>query len=98
MAPTTDRPSAGDIPLPPAKMRWGGKSYKDDDSYRASAERSAALLATACGLSADSRVLDIGCGQGRLLLGILRKSVGQVPCIGAHRQCPPGLGLADIGA
>lgn len=73
MAPTTDKPSAKDIPLPPAKMRWGGKSYKDDDSYRKSAERSAALLAGSCGLNADSRVLDIGCGQGRLLLGILRR-------------------------
>jgi SAM-dependent methyltransferase len=57
--------------LPPPVLRWGGPRYKDDQAYIRSGKSNAQSLAFLCGLSKDSRVLDIGCGQGRLLTGIL---------------------------
>lgn len=57
--------------LPPRNLRWGGPRYKDDQAYLQSGKSNAQSLAFLCGLSRNTRVLDIGCGQGRLLTGIL---------------------------
>ena len=59
------------LPLPPAEMRWGGPRYRDDETYIASGVRNARMLQAECGIGPDSRILDIGCGQGRLLNGLL---------------------------
>jgi SAM-dependent methyltransferase len=76
MAETTtaapdDRSATPPLPLPPAAMRWGGPRYRDDAVFLSSAAGGARLLERECGVSAASRVLDIGCGQGRLLHGLL---------------------------
>jgi SAM-dependent methyltransferase len=57
--------------LPPKNLRWGGPRYLDDEFYMKSSENRVKLLADLCGFSKNSRVLDIGCGQGCLLTGIL---------------------------
>lgn len=61
------------LPLPPAELRWGGPRYTDDEWYLRSADVAAEVLVSRCGLSPDSRLLDIGCGQGRALIGVLRR-------------------------
>lgn len=59
------------LPLPPAEMRWGGPRYRDDGTYITSGVHNARMLQAECGIGPDSRILDIGCGQGRLLNGLL---------------------------
>jgi SAM-dependent methyltransferase len=61
----------GKLRLPPKTLRWGGPRYADDDTYIRSAKSSVGSLGSLCHLVRESRVLDIGCGQGRLLTGIL---------------------------
>jgi SAM-dependent methyltransferase len=58
--------------LPPKHLRFCGKEFGDDDYFPASAEKEARRLASFCGLSRSSKVLDVGCGPGRLPIGILR--------------------------
>jgi SAM-dependent methyltransferase len=53
-------------------MRWCGPEFKDDDFYLKSAEGEANRLVNHFQCTQDSRVLDVGCGQGRLPIGILR--------------------------
>ncbi len=68
--------------LPPKKMRWGGPRFMDDTKYVQSGKSSVNTLVSLCALSPESRLLDVGCGQGRLLTGIfasfgsIRKYVG----------------------
>jgi len=57
--------------LPPAHMRQCTEEFKDDEYFVASAEREVRKLVKHCGLSSDSRILEIGCGSGRLPIGLL---------------------------
>ena len=57
--------------LPPVDMRQCTAEFRDDEYFMASAEREVYKLAEHCGLSNDSRVLEIGCGSGRLPIGLL---------------------------
>lgn len=57
--------------LPLGNRRLCGPEFQDDEYYLASAKAEDARLRKWCGLSAESRVLDIGCGYGRLAIGIL---------------------------
>ena len=63
--------------LPPKHLRFCGKEFRDDDYFLTSAESEARRLANFCNLSSASRVLDVGCGPGRLPIGILRL-IGEV--------------------
>ncbi|UCG50865.1 MAG: class I SAM-dependent methyltransferase [Candidatus Latescibacterota bacterium] len=58
--------------IPPAKRRWCGAEFKNDNFYLKSAEGEANRLIDRFQCTQDSRVLDVGCGQGRLPIGILR--------------------------
>lgn len=58
------------IPLP--EKRWCGPEFKNDRFYLKSAEEEARRLRDNFKCSNVSRVLDVGCGQGRLPIGILR--------------------------
>ena len=57
-------------PLPPAKYRMGGAHFQDDDAFIATAARDVRRLGELAGLSPDSRLLDWGCGAGRLAVGV----------------------------
>ena len=68
---TTPAEALHNIPLPPKELRWGGPRYADDNHFVKSGQTNVRRLEKWCGLSADSRVLDIGCGSARLLYGML---------------------------
>jgi SAM-dependent methyltransferase len=68
--------------LPPPQYRWGGGRYRDDARYVSAARQNIRTIQQLCGLTSDSRLLDVGSGPGRLLtgalaeLGSLREYVG----------------------
>ncbi|MEC8445261.1 MAG: class I SAM-dependent methyltransferase [Actinomycetota bacterium] len=57
-------------PLPPGKYRMGGKHFKNDDAFIRTAVRDVKRLERLAGLTAESRLLDWGCGAGRLAVGV----------------------------
>jgi len=57
-------------PLPPGKYRMGGKHFKNDDAFIRTAVRDVMRLERLAGLTQNSRLLDWGCGAGRLAIGI----------------------------
>ena len=71
---------SGSIIAPPYR-RWCGSEFKDDIFYLRSAEGEAYRLMNDLQCTNKSRVLDIGCGQGRLPIGILRV-IGEMNYIG----------------
>ena len=64
-------------PLPPGRFRMGGAHFKDDREFIRTAMRDAERLQEYCGLSTDSRLLDWGCGAGRLAVGV-RERLGRI--------------------
>ena len=56
--------------LPPIELRMGGKHFLDDNDFVASAVGDVKRLQQLAGLTLNSRVLDWGCGAGRLAVGI----------------------------
>ena len=59
------------LTLPPPSLRRCTVEFKDDRYFLDSARHEAVRLIKYCGLSPQDRVLDIGCGAGRLPLGII---------------------------
>lgn len=57
-------------PLPPGKYRMGGQHFKDDDAFIRTAVRDVKRLERFAGLNENSRLLDWGCGAGRLAIGV----------------------------
>ena len=58
------------IPLPPYTLRMGGQHFKKDADFVAAGVRDARMLRRRAGLTKAKRVLDWGCGAGRLAIGI----------------------------
>jgi len=63
--------------LPPGGYRMGGAHFKDDKAFIRTAVRDVQRLEQYCGLTADSALLDWGCGAGRLAVGV-RQHLGRV--------------------
>lgn len=63
--------------LPPSKYRMGGKHFKNDAAFIKTAVRDVKRLEKYAGLTRDSRLLDWGCGAGRLAVGV-REHFGQI--------------------
>ena len=63
--------------LPPPRFRMGGSHFASDHDFVAGALRDVSLLESYAGLTADSEVLDLGCGAGRLAVG-LRERFGTI--------------------
>lgn len=77
------------VPLPPPELRWGGSQAKNDDFFINSAIGSVNRLKSGCNLNKGSCLLDIGCGPGRMLIGIDRVlgSVKHYIGIDVHKPC-----------
>src|SRR5689334_13405872 len=59
--------------LPAPEVRYGGEHFRDNAVFLKSGEREIERLIEHCGLNPDSRMLEIGCGRGRLPIAIVRK-------------------------
>lgn len=54
----------------------GGEHFRDDDAFVASAVREVGRLADQAGATKESRLLDWGCGSGRLAVGLIEQYGG----------------------
>jgi SAM-dependent methyltransferase len=61
--------------LPAKHLRFCGAEFKDNEYFLVSAKAEAERLIKQNHLSRDSRILDLGCGVGRLPIGILAKGL-----------------------
>ena len=66
-----DHVRSGSSVLPAKHLRFGGAEFKDDAFFLASARKEAQRLIEKCGVTFESRILDVGCGVGRLPIGIM---------------------------
>lgn len=57
--------------LPAKHLRLGGPEFRQDAFFLASARKEAQRLAQNCGFTSGKTVLDVGCGVGRLPIGIV---------------------------
>ncbi len=89
------------VRLPPPHLRFCGAEFQDDAYFLASARREALRLAAEAGVTSRSRVLDVGCGPGRLAIGLLALPGGVAQYLGldVHRPsidwCIRNLGAAN---
>ena len=60
-----------EIPVPPPELRRCGKTFKTGTAFTDTGIAEAIRLVDRCGFHAASRILDVGCGAGRLPLGII---------------------------
>lgn len=65
------------VTLPPRDLRLGGPSFTDDAAFLRSAQAEARRCVERLGLKGESRLLDVGCGMGRLAIGI-SSQVGEI--------------------
>lgn len=63
------------VPLPPVRYRAAGKHFQQDYRYLESARKAVEDLVEYARLGTGSRVLDIGCGSGRLAYGLIQSGI-----------------------
>lgn len=61
----------GGLILPAGHLRTGGPDFQDNDYYIRSARAEADRLIQSWDLTTTTRLLDVGCGTGRLAIGFL---------------------------
>ncbi|MBI3762423.1 MAG: class I SAM-dependent methyltransferase, partial [Chloroflexi bacterium] len=59
--------------LPGRHLRLGRSEFSDDEGFLSSGQAEADRLVQRFGLTASTRLLDIGCGPGRLAIGVLSR-------------------------
>lgn len=59
------------VVLPASKLRQGGGHFRQDADFLSSARHEADRLVKQCGVTETSSVLDVGCGVGRLPIGLI---------------------------
>ena len=74
------------VVLPASHLRFGGPEFRNDDYFLRSAREEAERLVKRLGMTKDSCVVDIGCGVGRLAIGILSSPGG----VGVYRGVDVG--------
>ena len=57
--------------LPPSSFRFCGTEFADNEYYLTSAQREARRLLNDFALSKESHILEVGCGPGRLAIGLI---------------------------
>lgn len=62
-----------DLNLPPLALRMGGENFRTDSAFLAGGDRDLDRLERDAGLGADSKLLDLGSGSGRLAIAIARR-------------------------
>lgn len=65
--------SSSGVPLPPVQFRMGGEHFRADEDFVSSALAEVDRLVSLAGLEKSSRLLDWGCGAGRLAIGIAER-------------------------
>lgn len=74
-APQGSRPAlpeeSAELPLPPAGLRAGGANFRADRDFLATATKEATRLVADAGSPRPLRLLDLGCGAGRLAYGLI---------------------------
>jgi SAM-dependent methyltransferase len=73
----------GDLLLPPPSLRLGGAHFRDNRAFVESGRRDVQKLRAAFNLDASSSILDVGCGVGRLPIGLLAEVGEPVDYVGA---------------
>jgi ubiquinone/menaquinone biosynthesis C-methylase UbiE len=73
----SDRVQIDGQTIPSAHLRFGGANFADDAVFLKTGQTEAKRLENDFGLNDQSRVLEIGCGTGRLPIGIL-STVGDI--------------------
>ncbi len=81
IVPARDHISVDGSVIPTPDRRWCGPEFKNNAFYLRSAEKEAIRLKEHLQCTRESRVLDIGCGQGRLAIGLLR-TIGELDYLG----------------
>lgn len=73
--------------LPPRSMRFSGGRFSDDDYFVQSAVKEAERLKD-LGMGPTSRVLEVGCGPGRIAIGLLYTScrLSEYHGVDVHRR------------
>jgi SAM-dependent methyltransferase len=74
--------------IPPAEVRLGGRHFKDDAAFVESGRADARRLHSAFGVGASSAILDVGCGYGRLPIGLLAEFGGLERYVGVDVAKP----------
>src|SRR5258707_12690668 len=59
--------------LPAIHLRTGGANFFDNEYYLQSAVAEADRLIQHCGVTSATHLLDVGCGSGRLAIGLLSR-------------------------
>jgi SAM-dependent methyltransferase len=67
--------------VPNKSLRTGGEEFQDNRYFVQSARLEAERLVANFELTSDSRVLDVGCGYGRLAIGLL-DVIGKISYVG----------------
>ena len=75
--------SHGDLLLPPPSIRLGGAHFRQDRAFVESGRADVRKLRSAFGLDASSSILDLGCGVGRLPIGLLAELGEPADYVGA---------------
>lgn len=63
------------VVLPPPALRKCDAAYRDDRYFLQAAQREADRVIQRCGVTRHSRILEVGCGPGRLPIGLLTRHV-----------------------
>ncbi len=72
LLPWTSSVKFNGVILPPNRRRWCGPEFRNNEYFLNSALEEAIRLKSEFGLKNNDNILDIGCGYGRLPIGLLQ--------------------------
>jgi len=78
--------SAAGIALPPVRLRKGGELFDTDSKFIDGGRRDVRVLIDQAGLTTSSSVVELGCGPGRLPIGIIDELGGVRRYVGVDVQ------------